>query len=798
MKGDFSRFTFRRTNHYRNVRLQQGRVLLDADWNEQIDIQSHHSRIVARDVIGLSGAPLHDAGFEPSVEGDNLRIGQGRYYVDGILCENERDVSFAAEPALSDVPPQPDLPSAALPTDSGFYVAYIDVWERHITALEDPAIREVALGGPDTTTRTKTVWQVRLDGPEASRSEFDIDWTPDNAESTGQLRAQPVQGATSEDSRTVSAGSGYRRLENQLYRVEIHDGGEPYGAPRSQTETAVTGVNPPDEVQVADDGRTWQVGQMVELFGGDSEVPGTLARITAVDAARTLTLDKDISGVAPTHLRRVATFKFSRDNGTVLARLISIEDDHITVSEPGKDPALGFAGGQWAELTDEERTLRGEPGSLVKIAPGQGTDLAVSEWPGGTPLTMGNFGTRPTVRRWDSDGAIPVSVGAWLDLEDGVQIEFEAGTYRTEDHWLIPARSLTGSVEWSLDGIEPRFEPRHGTKHQYAPIALLHLQDDGFWTLVSDLRKLFPPIADEAGVQVIRVVLQKTEQTLRDNDDVPVDQLEEGIRVECATKIDPDVVSQRHRCSVTLNIPYLPDSAVPGFLPLILESETSTTGKNIVWKPSPDAQVWLEDPLWGSLPEQGRRVSAHLTLQNSAFEMNVSMVPSQKVQIDVGFIPNVQGELFLEEGVERREGMNEVFERAIDRESLKEALPLGYEVGVNQFAPDMARAGVEFLMRTRKLPEPREREFSSLVVDEQFAEVGAFVRNMLAKIPEVPIRFDKQIDVAAGDLVERVRRLVGEDKGTPEVVICDKKLEESLTQDDVLNRHFKEGTFTVF
>src|SRR5215217_6125476 len=484
MKGDFSRFTFRRTNHYRNVRLQQGRVLLDADWNEQIDIQSHHSRIAARDVIGLSGAPLHDAGFEPSVEGGNLKIGHGRYYVDGILCENERDVSFAAEPALSDVPPQPDLPSAALPTDSGFYVAYIDVWERHITALEDPAIREVALGGPDTTTRTKTVWQVRLDGPEASRSEFDIDWTPDNAESTGQLRAQPVQGATSEDSRTVSAGSGYRRLENQLYRVEIHDGGEPYGAPRSQTETAVTGVNPPDEVQVADDGRTWQVGQMVELFGGDSEVPGTLARITAVDAARTLTLDKDISGVAPTHLRRVATFKFSRDNGTVLARLISIEDDHITVSEPGKEPALGFAGGQWAELTDEERTLRGEPGYLVKIAPGQGTVLAVSEWPGGTPLTMGNFGTRPTVRRWDSDGAIPVSVGAWLDL-----------------------------------------------------------QDDDSWTLVSDLRKLFPPIADEAGIQVARVVLQKSEQTLHNNDDVPVDQLKEGIRVECATRVDPDVVS---------------------------------------------------------------------------------------------------------------------------------------------------------------------------------------------------------------------------------------------------------------
>ena len=32
--------------------------------------------------------------------------------------------------------------------------------ERHVTALEDEAIREVALGpqGPDTTTRVKIVW----------------------------------------------------------------------------------------------------------------------------------------------------------------------------------------------------------------------------------------------------------------------------------------------------------------------------------------------------------------------------------------------------------------------------------------------------------------------------------------------------------------------------------------------------------------------------------------------------------------------------------------------------------------
>ena len=39
MKGDFSRLTFRPDQHYSRVLQQQGRPQLDADWNEQADIQ---------------------------------------------------------------------------------------------------------------------------------------------------------------------------------------------------------------------------------------------------------------------------------------------------------------------------------------------------------------------------------------------------------------------------------------------------------------------------------------------------------------------------------------------------------------------------------------------------------------------------------------------------------------------------------------------------------------------------------------------------------------------------------------
>src|SRR5258708_6688192 len=140
MKSDLSRSTFNRRKHYSGVRLQQGRVLVDADWNEELDILLHRVETEAIDVIGACGAPKHAAGFALSTDttilsaddqtrltnlgalplpsGDFL-IGAGRYYVDGILCENDQVVTFTS---------QPDLPGTQPIGASGVYIAYLDVW----------------------------------------------------------------------------------------------------------------------------------------------------------------------------------------------------------------------------------------------------------------------------------------------------------------------------------------------------------------------------------------------------------------------------------------------------------------------------------------------------------------------------------------------------------------------------------------------------------------------------------------------------------------------------------------------
>src|SRR6218665_2240608 len=135
MKGDFSRSTHRSTNRYSSVRLQQGRGLLDAEWNEQVDLALQRERRSSIDVVGRTGAPKHSPDefrhFQVALadEGRDLVIAPGQIFVDGLRCENHREGGML----LSH---QPDLPGIPLPAEDGLFAVYLDVWERHVTAVD--------------------------------------------------------------------------------------------------------------------------------------------------------------------------------------------------------------------------------------------------------------------------------------------------------------------------------------------------------------------------------------------------------------------------------------------------------------------------------------------------------------------------------------------------------------------------------------------------------------------------------------------------------------------------------------
>ena len=57
MKADLTRESFNPLKHFSRVLMQQGRVQLDADWNEQADILLRYLRQLGTDIIGPHGGP---------------------------------------------------------------------------------------------------------------------------------------------------------------------------------------------------------------------------------------------------------------------------------------------------------------------------------------------------------------------------------------------------------------------------------------------------------------------------------------------------------------------------------------------------------------------------------------------------------------------------------------------------------------------------------------------------------------------------------------------------------------------
>ncbi|MFF7454597.1 DUF6519 domain-containing protein [Kitasatospora sp. NPDC008115] len=474
MHADFSRLTFRPGKHYSAVLTQQGRVQLDADANEQAAIERYQLRTLAADLIGRHGGPAAAAGFAIGhVPGnhdvDDLVIGDGRYYVDGILCEARRPEPGLAAPDedggdggdhldRGDLPQEPagwtywdqpdayrdqERPGDRLPGEFPFLV-YLKVWERSVTAVEDPEIREVALGAamPDTAARAKVVWQVLAlpgaelghsgDGASRVREAFDA-WAEPRERPTARLAARARRPErASEDPCLAHPEAAYRGPENQLYRVEVHHGGS---------------------------------------AGCD------------------------------------ATFKWSRENGSVVLPITSIEGVWVDLTTLGDDDRSGLTVGDWVEVTDSASVSRGGPADpLQDLFQVEETDLPgrrvrLSAEPG---PEAGRLPERhPYLRRWDhraprgrdalplSGGALRLREGVWLDLEDGVQVYFgPGGAYTRGDYWLVPARTATGEAEWPRNPAgEALLQPPAGIRLHHAPLA---------WVTgpasATDLRRTFGPL----------------------------------------------------------------------------------------------------------------------------------------------------------------------------------------------------------------------------------------------------------------------------------------------------------------
>ncbi|HRD91294.1 MAG TPA: DUF6519 domain-containing protein, partial [Accumulibacter sp.] len=162
MKGDFSFLAFDTAPHYSGVLHQQGRVLLDRDWNEAAAIASRWRTMAARDAFGdglLAVPAANPAGFKlqaASSDGTLVKVdlAAGRAWADGLSLTLADPSSFLASYFA-----QPfQTPQAAPSTiaDGVRDLVVLDVWEDSVSGFQDPLnLIEPALGGPDTTERTQ-------------------------------------------------------------------------------------------------------------------------------------------------------------------------------------------------------------------------------------------------------------------------------------------------------------------------------------------------------------------------------------------------------------------------------------------------------------------------------------------------------------------------------------------------------------------------------------------------------------------------------------------------------------------
>src|SRR4051794_21717724 len=151
MTGDYTKVPLRPDERWTGARMQQGRVLLDHDWNLNLDATARTAGDLTVDVVGAAGVPLGSNAFAVlSAAGGNLALGAGRMWVGGMEA-------LAPEPFhYSD---QDQIPAG--PT-GGRAIVYLDVFEQHVQPAENPELIDPALAPVDAAARTRTGWRVRV------------------------------------------------------------------------------------------------------------------------------------------------------------------------------------------------------------------------------------------------------------------------------------------------------------------------------------------------------------------------------------------------------------------------------------------------------------------------------------------------------------------------------------------------------------------------------------------------------------------------------------------------------------
>lgn len=309
-------------------------------------------------------------------------------------------------------------------------VIYLEAYERHLTAIEDPGLIERALGGHDTCTRTETLGQVKiapalsLDADTRVAAGQALAAFASRGRLDGTLNIETAVQVEDPDPCAIPVAGGYVGADHRLYRFEVHRGGG-----------------------LADTIIKWSRDNGAELF-----------------PVFALTSNTHIEVMADAPLK-------DGDLVELLSETIELGDADLARLDPagGRVFAAARAAGDLVRLRDEGLTA-GETRRVFRLR--HRNDEAVDPSPA---VDAARYGTPPVtlkVRRWH--GLIEPSGGGTTfsaALEDGLQVTL-AGSFEVGDWWQYEARTGRDNANGAW-----RASP-HGPERLLAPLALVRFTDD--------------------------------------------------------------------------------------------------------------------------------------------------------------------------------------------------------------------------------------------------------------------------------------------------------------------------------
>jgi len=565
MRGDFSRIRFNPAKHYSTVVEQQGRVALDADTNERSAIDAYLRDTTNIDVIGPYGGPIGDAGFAIVVRDNEILIEPGRYYVEGLLVGTGSEVSYDNQCFLIQPTYTAEELLQGVLQGEGQVTAQLslEVWQRLVTRLDDPCLSEPALGQADTTARLQTVW--RVVGSLSGTPPVPIPPKPVNPVifNLEDVKAQEI--ATAKVRTSEMSAARVAALEATPSQLEAKDSGAPANAISQLSPCCQSLYSSPLVLRTgtmsADPGQgNNECGCQPIPSAGYQGLENQLYRVE-IHTGRTL---------------ETATFKWSRENGSVVTQVTTFSGPVVTVSSLGPDANLGFQAGQWVELTDDTYLFGqppNQPGQLYQIqALGPGPLQVTLK----TSVTGIDTTRNARMRRWDQFGAGATAQGVALSssatpLENGIEVTFSVGQYQTGDYWTIPARTADGSIDWPPCGSDGNtLQPAKFMPVYSAPLACIHMRSRALFAdlnftfnpfVVDDCRLLFPPLTSLAQEQAA-VALHVRSVSWSNDDVMTVDALvQQGLSVTFDQP--PTCPWGGGNFQVSIEVPFAADPLVP-------------------------------------------------------------------------------------------------------------------------------------------------------------------------------------------------------------------------------------------